>query len=78
MESNIMLVITNNNLFTEVSFEESATVSGGQVTNLFNLDQYLYILGAGITFGNPGLTTDEVQFAFEESFGFNTNITPST
>ncbi|MEA5568057.1 hypothetical protein [Anabaena sp. UHCC 0399] len=66
-----MLVINKNNLFTEVSFEESATVSGGQVTNLFNLDQYLYILGAGITFGNAGLTTDEIQFAFERSFDFN-------
>ncbi|MBD2503110.1 hypothetical protein [Anabaena azotica] len=65
-----MLVI-NNNLFTEVAVEESATVSGGQVTNLFNLDQYLYIIGAGTTFGNSGLTTDEVQFAFESAFGFD-------
>ena len=63
-----MLVITNNKLFSEVSFAESATVSGGQVTNLFNLDQYLYVLGAGITFGNSGLTTDEIQFAFESAF----------
>jgi hypothetical protein len=72
MEPSFMLVI-NNNLFTEVAVEESATVSGGRVDNLFNLDQYLYVIGAGTTFGNPGLTADEVQFAFESAFGISRN-----
>ncbi|MCU0552137.1 MAG: hypothetical protein MUC48_22605 [Leptolyngbya sp. Prado105] len=27
----------------------------------FDLDKYLFVLGAGVTFGNPGLTPDEVQ-----------------
>lgn len=67
-----MLVI-DNNLFTEVAVEESATVSGGQVNNLFNLHQYLYVIGAGTTFGNAGLTADEVQFAFESAFGLDTD-----
>lgn len=70
------MLVSNNNLFTEIAVEESATVSGGQVTNLFNLDQYLYILGAGTTFGNPGLTEQERQFAFEQAFGFGTTTTP--
>jgi hypothetical protein len=68
MEKIFMLALAQNNLFTEVAIEESATVSGGQVNNLFNLDQYLYIIGAGTTFGNAGLTTAEVQFAFESAF----------
>lgn len=62
-----MLVIENN-LFTDITIEESATVSGGQVDNLFNLDQYLYILGVGTTFGNAGLTPAETQFAYEQAF----------
>ncbi|MBD2360640.1 hypothetical protein [Anabaena sp. UHCC 0399] len=62
------MLVLENNLFTEVTVEESATVSGGQVDDLFNLDQYLYVLGAGVTFGNSGLTTAEVQFAFESAF----------
>lgn len=63
-----MLALAQNNLFTEVASEESATVSGGQVDDLFNLHQYLYIIGAGTTFGNAGLNTTEVQFAFESAF----------
>jgi hypothetical protein len=67
MESSFMLVLENN-LFTEVTVEESATVSGGQVTLDFNLDNYAYIVGYGLLFGNSGLTTQEIQFAWEESF----------
>jgi hypothetical protein len=74
MESSFMLVLENN-LFTQVTVEESATVRGGEVTNLFNLDQYLYVLGAGVTFGNPGLTTAEVEFAFESAFTDDENGT---
>ncbi|UKO97314.1 hypothetical protein [Nostoc sp. UHCC 0870] len=70
------MLVLENNLFTEVTVEESATVSGGQVDNLFNLDQYLYTLGAGVTFGNPGLTTAEVQFAFESAFINDNNAVP--
>jgi hypothetical protein len=69
------MLVLKNNLFTEVTVEESATVSGGQVDNLFNLDQYLYVLGAGVTFGNSGLTTAEVQFAFESAFDDDDVIT---
>ncbi|WP_414575669.1 hypothetical protein [Anabaena sp. CCY 9402-a] len=67
------MLVLENNLFTEVTVEESATVSGGQVDYLFNLDQYLYVLGASVTFGNPGLTTAEVQFAFESAFDDDDN-----
>ncbi len=72
-----MLALAQNNLFIEVAIEESATVSGGQVNRLFNLDQYLYTIGAGTTFGNAGLTPAEVQFAFESAFGTGTTTSVS-
>jgi len=56
-------------LFTEISPEESATVSGG-IRISFDLNTYMFILGAGILFGNPGLTKDEIQFAWESAFIF--------
>ncbi|HIK04929.1 MAG TPA: hypothetical protein IGS40_09460 [Trichormus sp. M33_DOE_039] len=62
------MLVLENNLFAEISFEESATVSGGQVTVDFNIDNYAYILGYGLLFGNSGLTTQETQFAWETSF----------
>ncbi|MCF4968061.1 hypothetical protein [Nostoc sp. CMAA1605] len=62
-----MLAIKNN-LFTEITVEESATVSGGEVTLAFNLDNYAYIVGYGVLFGNSGLTTAEVQYAWETAF----------
>ncbi|MDJ0676064.1 MAG: hypothetical protein QNJ36_11880 [Calothrix sp. MO_167.B42] len=55
-------MLSETKLFTEVSTEESATVSGGLT---FNLDDYLFVIGAGVIFGNPGLTEDEVQFGWE-------------
>ncbi|WP_341528628.1 hypothetical protein WKK05_04655 [Nostoc sp. UHCC 0302] len=59
----------NNTLFTDITVEESATVSGGTYGDIvnFNLNKYLFVLGAGVVFGNPGLTADEVQFGFENA-----------
>ncbi|MBD2346489.1 hypothetical protein [Anabaena subtropica] len=68
-----MLAIAQNNLFTEVAIEESATVSGGQTTVNFDLNAYLFIVGAGTVFGAPGLTTDELQFAFESAISIGDN-----
>lgn len=58
-------------LFTELNLEESAAVSGGYLQVSFDLNTYLFILGAGVVFGNPGLTPDEIQFAWESSFIFD-------
>ncbi|ARV57448.1 hypothetical protein BZZ01_01300 [Nostocales cyanobacterium HT-58-2] len=60
----------NSPLFTQLTPEESEAVSGGSSRVQFDLDTYFYILGAAIEFGNPGLTRDEVQFAWENSFIF--------
>ena len=57
-------------LFREISPEESAAVGGGYLNVGFDLDTYMFILGAGILFGNPGLTQEEIQFAWESSFVF--------
>lgn len=38
-------------------------------TSSFNLDQYLFVLGAGVVFGNPGVTPDETQAAWESALG---------
>ncbi len=58
----------NNALFTEISAEESSVASGGHGNDFhFNLDAYLFILGAGVVFGNPTLTPDEIQFGFESA-----------
>ncbi|MGH1393173.1 MAG: hypothetical protein ACRAVC_03950 [Trichormus sp.] len=60
-------------LFTEVSAEQSAVVSGGFGFNpgvndfRFNLDAYLFILGAGVVFGVPTLTAEETNFAFQQA-----------
>jgi hypothetical protein len=61
-------------LFTNLSSEESAAVSGGRVIG-FDLNTYLFILGAGVVFGNPGLTPDEVHFAWMNSFIFDDGLT---
>jgi hypothetical protein len=60
---------TQNNLFVEMDSEESVNVSGGMTSLTFNLDDYLFILGAAQVFGNPGVTTDEVQSAWEFALG---------
>ena len=79
----------NNNLFTEIAPEESAHVAGGgrrhhgtsagteielgDVLN-FNLNRYVFGLGAGVFAGNPGLTADEVQFAWENAIQYGPSI----
>lgn len=66
-----MQALENNALFTEVSAEQSEVVSGGGRRKYkkndfhFDLDSYLFVIGAGQIFGNPGLTPDEVQVAWE-------------
>jgi hypothetical protein len=62
-----MSSMNNNEMFTEVTAEESATVSGGVFTGGFSLDLYLFGLGAALQFGNPGVTADEVQKVWENS-----------
>ncbi|BAT56509.1 unknown protein [Nostoc sp. NIES-3756] len=67
-----MLSNTKNNLFTEVNFEESATVTGGGGGGTyvdFDLNSYLFVIGAGTVFGNPGLTPSELDTAFEVGLG---------
>ncbi len=59
-------------LFTDLTAEESAAVNGGTQVN-FDLNTYLFIIGAGVVFGNPGLTPEEIQFAFESSISTNNN-----
>lgn len=59
-------------LFTELSAEESAAISGG-VGVSFDLDTYMYILGAAVLFGNPGLTSEEIHFAWMSAFVFDDN-----
>ena len=57
MESNEKI-----SLFNEVTTEESATVSGGASVN-FDLDTYLFTIGAGAVF-DGGLTTNVRNIAF--------------
>ncbi|WP_414569444.1 hypothetical protein [Nostoc sp. CCY 9925] len=69
-----MQVLENNALFTEVSAEQSQVVSGGKKRGhsdslTFDLDAYLFVLGAGVVFGNPTLTSDEIQVGWEYALG---------
>jgi hypothetical protein len=59
----------NQELFVELASEESVAVSGGMTSLTFNLDDYLFVLGAAQVFGNPGVTTSEVQAAWEQALG---------
>ena len=52
-------------LFSEVTTEESATVSGGANVN-FDLNSYLFVIGAGAVF-NGGVTTNVVNTAFQKA-----------
>ena len=65
----------NQNLFADVTTQESSTVSGGTAVVNFNLDSYLFGLGAGLQFGNPGLTPAETQVAWERAL-FSQEIIP--
>ncbi len=58
----------SNPLFQEITPEESASVSGGNLQVGFDMNTYLFMLGAGVVFGNPGLTQDEIQFAWKSAF----------
>jgi hypothetical protein len=78
-----MLTLEKTTLFEDINAEESAIVSGGSGymhssycstspyrNDLhFDLDKYLFVLGAGVTFGNPGLTPDEVQAGWIAGLG---------
>ncbi|MBD2771512.1 hypothetical protein [Iningainema tapete] len=50
-------------LYTEITTEESEIVSGGQATVNFDLNSYLFTIGAGAIF-NGGVTTNVVNIAF--------------
>ncbi|HIK08642.1 MAG TPA: hypothetical protein IGS40_28910 [Trichormus sp. M33_DOE_039] len=58
-----------NQLFTEITSAEASVVNGGLRVS-FDWNTYFFILGAGVLLGNPGLTPEEVQFAWESSFVF--------
>ncbi|MDJ0695477.1 hypothetical protein [Mastigocoleus sp. MO_188.B34] len=60
-----------NSLFTEINVDELITASGGTNQISFDIERYLFILGTGFLFGNPGLTKDEIQFAWERAFIFD-------
>jgi hypothetical protein len=53
-------------LYSELSNEESATVSGGLTTVNFDLNSYLFVIGAGAVF-NGGVTTNVVNIAFNKA-----------
>ncbi len=53
-------------LFNEVTIEESATVSGGAAIVNFDLNSYLFVIGAGAIF-NGGITTNVVNIAFNRA-----------
>ena len=50
-------------LFIEVTTEESEAISGGATTVNFDLNSYLFVLGAGAFF-DGGITTNVVNIAF--------------
>jgi hypothetical protein len=73
-----MQVVENNALFTEVSAEQSSVIGGGGKKGKkekecktndfhFNLDAYLFIIGAGVVYGVGGLTADETHYAWESA-----------
>lgn len=51
-----------------------APIQTGTIVN-FDLNAYLFGLGAGVAFGNVGLTPDEVQFSWENALSFGTGVT---
>ena len=58
-------------LYNELSNEESAIVSGGAATVNFDLNSYLFVIGAGAVF-NGGVTTNVVNIAFNKAIFTNT------
>ncbi len=72
--------IDQSSLFIDLSSEASAGLSGGGrrhrptrrghthgTSAYFDLQGYIFGLGAGVLFGNPGLTPDEVQVVWERA-----------
>jgi hypothetical protein len=61
-------------LFTDLTAEECATVSAGSTQVSFDLNTFLFILGASIVFGrassDPVLAREEFLFAWESAFVF--------
>jgi hypothetical protein len=53
----------NISLFNEVTVEESSTVCGGATNVNFDLNTYLFTIGAGAVF-DGGVTTNVVNIAF--------------
>jgi hypothetical protein len=49
---------------------QSADGSGGGRRFSFDLNFYIFGMGAAYLFGNPGVTKEEVQFVWERSFRF--------
>ncbi|MBW4642953.1 MAG: hypothetical protein KME23_08155 [Goleter apudmare HA4340-LM2] len=64
-----------NQIFTEITSEEAASVTGGLRVS-FDWDTYFFILGVGVLLGNPGLTPEEIQFAWESAFVFESRSRP--
>jgi hypothetical protein len=72
--------IDQSSLFIDLNSEEAASLSGGGrrhrpmhggnnhgTSGYFDLQGYIFGLGAGVLFGNPGLTPDEVQVVWERA-----------
>ena len=62
-------------LFTDLTAEESASVNGGTQVN-FDLNTYLFIIGAGVVF-DGGLTPQLIDFAFQSAISTNSNSSSS-
>lgn len=58
-----------SSLFTELTPEEAVTIIGGRRTS-FNLENYIFMLGLGILFRRAGLISNEIQFAWDWTFGY--------
>jgi hypothetical protein len=52
--------------YTELTSSESASVSGGANVVNFDLNSYVFVVGAGAVF-NGGVTTNVVDIAFQQS-----------
>lgn len=72
--------VDQSSLFIDLNAEESASLSGGGrkrrptrecntcgTSGYFDLQGYIFGLGSGVLFGNPGLTPDEIQVVWERA-----------
>ncbi|MBD2771499.1 hypothetical protein [Iningainema tapete] len=53
-------------LYSEITVEEAEIISGGQTVVNFDLNSYLFVIGAGAVF-NGGVTTNVVNIAFNRA-----------